>query len=205
MKKLYFILAMALVSLSLNAQVNENGELQKYKRSSLYSVLISHSDLKFSDQISEAFRSVPIPDKFNDHNLEIREIESTSGKVRQQGKEKDKDNTNDANIFISSKNVPRDLVAKWFNRDSKTGGFDMSLVQERGFYDASKVDISAAEMSGRGLAMLGDAGEDRSEGRFSYCHYFQGAQRCQPDLPRLSYPRGYHQKIIKRLTLSAAR
>lgn len=159
MKKLYFILAMALVSLSLSAQVNEKGELQKYKRSSLYSVLISHSDLKFSDQISEAFKSVPIPDKFNDHNLKIREIESTSGRVRQQGKEKDKDNTNDANIFISSKNVPRDLVAKWFNRNSKTGGFNMSLVQERGFYDASKVDINAAEMSGRGLAMLGDAGE----------------------------------------------
>ena len=162
MKKNILILTICLSTLStaIYAQVDNNGELMKYKRSSLYSVLLTHSDLKFSDQIATAFGNVPIPDKFNDHNLTVRQFESTAKKVKHHGKEKDSNNTTDIEKFISDNLVSNELIAKWFNRNSKTGGFDMSLIQERGFYNASRQDISAAEMSDRGLAIIGDAGED---------------------------------------------
>ena len=51
------------------------------------------------------------------------------------------------------------LVEKWFNRDKTTGAFDMNLVKERGFYDASILDIQEALHSTRGIAQLEDAGE----------------------------------------------
>ncbi len=51
------------------------------------------------------------------------------------------------------------LVAKWFNR-SADGKFDMSLIQERGFYNASELEASIAQGQTKGLASLGDAGEE---------------------------------------------
>ncbi len=51
------------------------------------------------------------------------------------------------------------LVAKWFNRNAD-GKFDMSLIQERGFYNASELEASIAQGQTKGLATLGDAGEE---------------------------------------------
>lgn len=51
------------------------------------------------------------------------------------------------------------LVAKWFNR-SADGKFDVSLIQERGFYNASELEASIAQGQTRGLASLKDAGEE---------------------------------------------
>lgn len=51
------------------------------------------------------------------------------------------------------------LVAKWFNR-SADGKFDMSLIQERGFYNASELEASIAQGQTKGMASLGDAGEE---------------------------------------------
>jgi len=51
------------------------------------------------------------------------------------------------------------LVAKWFNRNAD-GKFDLSLIQERGFYNASELEASIAQGQTKGLASLGDAGEE---------------------------------------------
>ena len=80
--------------------------------------------------------------------------------MKKGGKKKEGTNLTDIDAFIAENNVPRDMIAKWFNRNPVTGAFNMGLVQERGFYDASAADISAAEASTRNIAILGDAGED---------------------------------------------
>lgn len=160
MKKILFLLCALSFSAMLLAQTDENGEIIKYRRSSLYSVLVNHPGLPYAEEIQQAFMNVPIPDKFNDHNLYYRGFNSTATKVKQHGKKKDEGNKSDADDFISNYNIANGLVAKWFNRDAATGGFDMKLVQERGYYDASKLDIDLAEMTEKGLATLGDAGED---------------------------------------------
>ena len=51
-------------------------------------------------------------------------------------------------------------MEKWFDRDKNTGAFDMNLIAERGFYDASILDLREARASSRGIAMLADAGEE---------------------------------------------
>lgn len=137
-----------------------DGSLLKYRRSSLYSVIIEHPTFPYGEQIDSAFFAMPMPDKFNDHNLGERVIISNAVKMKKGGKKKASSNEDDINAFISDNAVARNLVAKWFDRDTVTGAFDMNLIQERGFYDASQIDIAAAESSARNVSMLGDAGEE---------------------------------------------
>lgn len=138
----------------------EDGSILKYRRSSLFSVIIEHPTFPYGEAIDSAFFAMPMPDKFNDHNLATRAIVSNAEKMKKGGNKKDVTNDQDIAEFIESNHIAREMVAKWFNRDPYTGCFDMELIQERGFYDASQADINAASLSTRSLAALGDAGED---------------------------------------------
>jgi len=60
---------------------------------------------------------------------------------------------------IKEKKLAKQLVSTWFNR-SKEGKFDMSRIQERGFYNATELEASVAQGQTKGLASLGDAGEE---------------------------------------------
>jgi len=59
---------------------------------------------------------------------------------------------------MREKKLANKLVASWFNRSSD-GKLDMSLIQERGFYNATEMEASIAQGQTKGLASLGDAGE----------------------------------------------
>lgn len=137
----------------------DHGELTKYRRSSLYSVLVKHSDFPYSAEIDSAFMVMPIPDKFNDHNIDLRSFESSAVKMKKRSRGKTELNKKDIASFMSQNQIAKALVARWFDRNPETGGFDMDLIQSRGFYDASQLDISTARESSRGMSALGDAGE----------------------------------------------
>lgn len=131
----------------------------KYRRSSLYTVLIKHGDREFGQEIGQSFLDMPHPDKFDNHDLPVKVIGSSiTGKpVKNEVEAK---NLQDIDMFVTGNAVPRKLVAKWFARDDETGAFDMALVGERGQYDASMSDVNLANLSARGEAMLSDAGEE---------------------------------------------
>ena len=165
MKRVIVLLTMLLVGAGLFAQDAKTGKdttgvMLKYRRSSLYSVIIEHPTFPYAESIDSAFFAMPIPDKFNDHNIQPRVIISNAAKMKKGGKNKEAGNMADIDEFIATNKIPRDMIAKWFDRNPQTGAFDMNLVQERGFYDASAADISAAEASTRNFAILGDAGEE---------------------------------------------
>ena len=134
--------------------------LIEYRRSSLYSVLIKQPTLKYGETIDSVFMSMPIPDKFNNHDLEHKSFSSTSKKAKRKGKKKEKENMIDIANFVETKAIPKELVAKWFCRDEKTGAFSLDCVMERGFYDASQDDINQADNNMYGRNMLADAGTD---------------------------------------------
>lgn len=135
--------------------------LVQYRRSSLYTVLIKHSQLKFGTTIDEAFMSIPTPDKFNNHDLAIKSFESSAVKVKRGAKNEEKDaiNVKDIEAFFQENNIAKELVAKWFNRDAE-GNFNVDLIAERGFYDASQLAIKKAENTTRGIDQLADAGQE---------------------------------------------
>lgn len=160
MKKFFLSSVLCLIGLSAVAQ-KQIDSLAKYRRSSLYSVLIKHSSLPYGETIDSAFMTIPIPDKFNNHDLAVKSFESSAKKVKKAAKNDKKDAANLADItaFMNDNAVAKELIAKWFNRDAN-GYFNMELIAERGNYDASQSDIAQAEQSARGLAMLQDAGQE---------------------------------------------
>ena len=143
----YFIIILLAFPLFLKAQQTE--EMQ-YRRSSIYSLLINHTNQKFSKEIADVFKKMPVPDKYNDHDLSVKVV-STDRKIKEDelGRE-----------FLETNNVASRLVARWFNRNILTGECNTALIKERGLYNASELDKELAERSARGKAMLEDAGEE---------------------------------------------
>lgn len=86
------------------------------------------------------------------------------------------------NKYCTSHNIAGQSVAKWFNMStSKIDGsyFNMDLIQERGAYNASELDILRSKESIRGEAILKDAGMDLIPNTFTVfirLHYMTQAE-----------------------------
>jgi len=129
----------------------------RYRRSSLYSILIKYPDKEFANDIEEVFKSIPIPEKFNNHDLKIKVVNAMPVRKDAPAGLQQLDNTRS---FITTNDIGRRLVAKWFDYDNQAGTFDLDLIFERGLYDASFSDIKTAQASATGYATLLDAGID---------------------------------------------
>lgn len=132
-----------------NSEYNTEAGL-KYRRSSLYTMMINDTDRLHFDVIRDAFGNFELSEKFNDHNIGPYLIDAEGG---------EKDQSEVISDYLNEKGVARDLVAKWFNRNER-GEFNMNLIAERGFYNASDLDVLVAKDSKRGEALLADAGEE---------------------------------------------
>lgn len=151
-KYIYTLLLLFVTSFAAKAQEQD----MQYRRSSIYSILVNHTEQKFAKEIKAAFNEIPVPDKFNDHNLSVKVL-TMSHKLSGAGSSKE---NSDITTFLNDNKVASRLVGKWFNRDYSTGECNMELVKERGLYNATEFDRQLAMRSARGLAMLQDAGED---------------------------------------------
>lgn len=145
---LFTICGLILCSPSCIAQ---DGEQDEYERSSIHVMMIKHPNQKFDELVEQCFLKSPFPERFNNHNLGVKVISFA---------EADGEQRRNIEIFMSQVNLGQKMVSKWFNRDRKTGTFNMELVRERGFYNASKTDVDKARASLRGYALLEDAGEN---------------------------------------------
>lgn len=152
--RLRYIVFSFIVSLTVDFFAQE--PVSDYRRSSIYSILVNHTDQQFANEIKEAFLQIPVPDKFNDHNLSVKVL-NMDRKLSGAGSEKENPVITD---FLQNNKVASRLVGRWFNRDQFTGQCDMELVKERGLYNATEFDKQLALRSARGIAMLQDAGED---------------------------------------------
>lgn len=133
-----------------NTEENEVAKNLKYRRSSLYTLMINDPNRLHANTIYDAFGNSELPNKFNDHNIGPYLIAGVGGL---------KDQTSHINSYLTNNSVARSLIAKWFNRDAD-GNFNMNLVAKRGMYDATAMDKVIANSSERGNAMLADAGEE---------------------------------------------
>ena len=130
----------------------------KYHRSSLYSILLRHENRPFADEILSSFNSIPIPDKFDDHNLSKRVFKAA---VLQKSDTTELDDQKPYIDNLLSKNaIGRRLVAKWFNQNTD-GLFNCDLLVKRGFYDASAFDIDLSDKTIRGAdKIISDASNE---------------------------------------------
>lgn len=156
MKYNNIITAIACGLIASTAFAQKDNTTVDYRRSSLYSVLVNHTDQQYSDEIKEAFLDMEVPDKYNDHNLSVKILDMDK---KLKGAKSDQENQIISH-FLDDNKVASRLVAKWFNRDYFTGKCDVELVKERGLYNASEFDKEMAARSQRAQALLEDAGED---------------------------------------------
>lgn len=166
-----FLALTLLLCFNFSVFSQEEANLNNYKRSSLYTFMISDLQQEHSQTIHDAFINYPIPDKFNNHNGQLRSLpklvdESLSKK---EINELQKDSITQ---FLSNNAIAKIMVAKWFNR-SENGGFNMDLIAARGSYSASDIDIKIAKQSERGLAMVADAGEELIKNTFVVVNNFK--------------------------------
>lgn len=124
----------------------------KYRRSSIYSLMIKHQNQKFADTIANVFTLMPVPDKYNDHDLSVKIVS-----IEEKTKRVEPSSIED---FLNRNDVASRLVSKWFDRDFTNGVCNVELVKERGLYSASEMDKAIASQLQRGTAMLEDAGEE---------------------------------------------
>lgn len=135
--------------ISLFAKTYDNVET-KYTRSSIYSILLNHTEQKFGSEIKEQFLNIPTPDQYNNHDLNVKVI-NVSGKGNF---------LDSINSFINNNHIASRMVGKWFDRNVLTGECNVNLLKDRGLYNASALDFELASHSIRGKAMLEDAGEE---------------------------------------------
>jgi len=153
------ILMLLVAVATTHTALAQQPELEKYHRSSLYSLMLKHPEKEFCNEIIDAFRSIPVPDKYNNHNLKLTVFPSPV--MKKLTKEELEGAYKDAITQVLDRNkIARRMVEKWFDRDAKTGVMDMDLVMERGLYDATIQDVKKARQSARGTALLADAGEE---------------------------------------------
>ncbi len=135
---------------AVNAKSIESSETTRYNRSSIYSILINHTEQKFATEIKEQFLNIPTPDQYDNHDLNVKVVNVSDGK----------EHTDSIHAFVADNNIASRMVAKWFNRNILTGECSTDLIEQRGIYNASDLDKALAENNVRGYALLADAGEE---------------------------------------------
>jgi len=167
-KKIKLIVVLLVVSSVGYAQMEDS--IFHYRRGSIYSMMIGHRSLQYVNEIEEAFKAMPVPDRYNDHNLgksvfytsdnklEVKNLDKHQGFVVNASS--DESEMNFFDIFLQRQAIASRLVGKWFQRKRVEGISNMELVQERGYKNASEVDKRLASISVRKDALLRDAGEE---------------------------------------------
>ena len=118
------VLAIALLTLMITGVKAQEQEMD-YRRSSIYSILVNHNEQQFASEIKEAFLQIPVPDKYNDHNLSVKVLTMDS---KLAGASRDEENPY-ITLFLMNNQVASRLVARWFNRDCFTGECNMELIR----------------------------------------------------------------------------
>lgn len=146
-----------LILSGMTTYVHAQSDIFNYHKSSIYSVLLKHDNLEYSDEIVEAFRTIPIPDKFNNHNLSKCEFKVPVLEDRGDAEELMRCFIDE---LLKQNAIGRRLVAKWFNQ-SKDGSFNVNLLLERGYYNVDATDMALANKSFKTQeGILYDAGEE---------------------------------------------
>lgn len=193
-KNHYLTLLCAVFMLSLNtiAQSDQptDGKAIKYRRSSLHLILSESDNFPMKDTVIASYRKAPFPDKYNNHAIDVNsfvpseylltDAERDSLGIKQAGAGADLAADLTMGIsdpladdmpfmlqkFMKDKKVAHKMVANWFMRNPEDGSFDMSMIAERGSYNASELDVNMAKGSARGLASIADAGVELIQNTF---------------------------------------
>jgi hypothetical protein len=166
MRKIYFGFLLCFIGTTFVCGQNvSNGELAKYRRNSLATMMVYHEGDSFANELQTAFLAIPIPDKYDDHNIGVRVLDNRHLNLktawgRALNKKEVQLNNSKITEYLNSQDCAKAMVARWFNYDPDNNTFNTKLLAERGNYNATELDVANAQNTVRGVAMLADAGEE---------------------------------------------
>ena len=166
----YTCLSILTLILSFDCYAQSKDSIYAYRKGSIYSLMINHRSANYGEEIENTFKEMPIPDRYNNHDLGKKVFYTSEKKIKVDDSNKrigfivnessDQSKMTDYDAFLLKQNVASRMVAKWFDRKRTTGTCNMDMIGERGYKDASELEKRIAEHSIRKDALLRDAGEE---------------------------------------------
>lgn len=132
-----------------------SGETDTYRRSSLCLMLVTHEDEQYAKAIEEQFKAMPLPNRYNSLNVDVRVISTRKSSF----------SSSKISSVLEDREVAKELVGKWFNRNYQ-GVMNMDRIHEWGGYNASFADLKRAQDSERGIALLSEEGSELIQNTF---------------------------------------
>lgn len=151
MKQRWIIGILLGVSLSLSAK--ENIRPRRYYRSALTSMMVYHPEEEFGYEVYQIFKDLPMPEKFDEHEIGYRVIDRSYMSERVNGETILKE--------LENGQVAKRIVAKWFDwsGDSvQNAVFGTKTLEERSDYNVSFMDAEKAKYTIEGSSSLRDVG-----------------------------------------------
>jgi hypothetical protein len=148
MKAIRIVIPLLLLSLNLAAQEPAgDSPATGYDRNSLTVLLLNFPGSPYMSELENVFRTLHVPDKFNDNLLDIRILPSPYRHIPPtvSGGD-DRDHGPEINTLLVSEKIGNRVVGKWFSRGSD-GTFSDTLLKERGRYNAKDGDVMIADAS----------------------------------------------------------
>lgn len=136
--------------------------IANYQRASVTQIMIEHPMYPFNNEIVTTFKTIPLPSRFNDHDLGVKIVRFATPEYT--------DQTHYIKSFLTQAKVANRAVARWFNWNKDTGAFSMQTIKDRGFYNSTSFDRALARQLIRGNAILADAGENLISNTYIIMH-----------------------------------
>jgi hypothetical protein len=158
MKKInYYLFLILFISQSVFAQKTVPESLKqglvpsRYNRNALTVIILDNNGSYILD-IKNAIPTIVIPEKYDNNTVKTTFFKAES-------------NSNEILNGINNSKLGNQILAKWFSR-SATGEFDMTLIAQRGMYNATADDMIKASATKLGMAKIQDAGRSLVENSY---------------------------------------
>ncbi len=132
-----------------------------YSRNSATLILITHQDTH-DNALTGIFKSASLGDKFDYNPVADYTLKVDYPRIRPATSSQDgvaaEERKNKINKLLSTRNIGKEIIAFWFNRDAATSVMNMNRIHQRGEYSVDDADVIQSQSIKRGDAALQEAG-----------------------------------------------
>ena len=152
---LLFMCVYAIGSAQNTNQVKKRGPADEYSRSSMSYLLLDFENEKYASYLRTAINNTSVPSKFDKNDLSKKYIKApyshgpTSASTSSNAKK--------IRNALVAENYGVDIIKYWWGI-KEDGTYSTSLIQKRGYYNATDADVNKVDATKVGRAKLGDAG-----------------------------------------------
>ncbi|MEN8120309.1 MAG: hypothetical protein ABFS35_08180 [Bacteroidota bacterium] len=153
------LLTLLIFSFNMSGQdtdeVKKRGPADDYSRSSISYLLLDFEGEKYADELKRGIYGSVVPSKFDNNDMKQKVLKapyyhSTTSNIKR--------NTESVRRALDEDLYANKVVKYWW-RVRDDGSYSTGLIQKRGFYNATDIDVNEADAEKRGRAALADAGE----------------------------------------------